>query len=294
MSYLVSLVIDGALAGAIYALIALAFVLVYKASAMLNFALGEWVMFGGLLAGTGMQLLNLGAVGALLFAAVVMAALAAGFSHVVVRRLVGRPAIAAIMVTLGLGMVMRGTAPLLFGGTAEVIPRDLLAHPVSIAGFAVAADRLVAALVAALCTALIGWFYQHSRTGLALRAIADDPQAAMSAGIDVERHLLIAWTLTGVVAVVAGALWTLVAGGGFGLAVVGLKVLPIALIGGLDSVAGTIVAAMAIGVLESLSAGYLDERLGSGFGGLVPYLALLAILVVRPHGLFGRPRIERV
>ena len=141
---------------------------------------------------------------------------------------------------------------------------------------------------------LIGWFYRFSRTGLALRAIADDPQAAMSAGIDVERHLLIAWTLTGVVAVIAGVLWTLVAGSGFGLALVGLKVLPIALIGGLDSVAGTIVAAMAIGVLESLGSGYLDAHIGSGFGGIVPSLTLLAVLAVRPHGLFGRPRIERV
>jgi len=294
VSYFLALVIDGALAGAVYALIALAFVLVYKASSMINFALGEWVMFGALLAGTGAQLLQLGAVGALLFAAVVMMALAAGFSHVVVRRMVGRPAIAAIMVTLGLGMVMRGVAPLLFGETAEVIPRDLLSRPVAIGSLAVASDKLAAAAVAALCTALIGWFYRSSRTGLALRAIADDAQAAMSAGIDVERHLMLVWTLTGVVAVIAGALWTLVAGSGFGLAVVGLKVLPIALIGGLDSIAGTIVAAMAIGVLESLGAGYLDASLGSGFGALVPYLALLVLLVVRPHGLFGRPRIERV
>jgi branched-chain amino acid transport system permease protein len=175
-----------------------------------------------------------------------------------------------------------------------VLPRELLARPLAIAGFEVAADKLVAAIVAALCTALIGWFYHYSRTGLALRAIADDPQAAMATGIDVERHLLIAWTLTGVVAVIAGVLWTLVAGSGFGLALIGLKVLPIVLIGGLDSVAGTIVAAVAIGVLESLGAGYLDEQLGSGFGGLVPYLALLVVLAVRPHGLFGRPRVERV
>jgi branched-chain amino acid transport system permease protein len=294
VSYFLALVIDGALAGAVYALIALAFVLVYKASSMINFALGEWVMFGALLAGTGAQLLQLGALGALLFATVVMMALAAGFSHVVVRRMIGRPAIAAIMVTLGLGMVMRGVAPMLFGETAEVIPRAWLAPPVAIGDLTIARDKLAAASVAVLCTALIGWFYRFSRTGLALRAIADDAQAAMSAGIDVERHLMLAWTLTGVVAVIAGALWTLVAGSGFGLAVVGLKVLPIALIGGLDSIAGTIVAAMAIGVLESLGAGYLDARIGSGFGALVPYLVLIVLLAVRPHGLFGRPRIERV
>lgn len=230
----------------------------------------------------------------LLFAIIVMTALAAGFSQVVVRRLVGRPAIAAIMVTLGLGMAMRGVAPMLFGETAAVIPRELLDRPTSIAGVPVDLARLVAAVVAALCIAVLGCFYRFSRTGLALRAIADDAQAAMSTGIDVERHLMLAWTLSGVVAVISGTLWTLVSGSGFGLALVGLKVLPIALIGGLDSIAGAIAEAVAIGVLESLGAGYLDERIGSGFGSLVPYVALLLLLTMRLHGLFGRPRIERV
>ena len=294
MSFFLALVIDGALAGAIYALIALAFVLVYKASSMINFALGEWIMFGALLAGTGLHALQLGTVGALIFAAVAMVALAAGFTRLVVRHLIGCPAIAAIMVTLGLGMVMRGTAPLLFGGTPGMIPQTFLSEPLAIGGFAIATDKLAAASVAVLCTALIGSFYRYSRTGIALQAMADDAQAAMSVGIDVDRHLLFVWGLTGVVAVVAGVLWVYVAGSGFGVALVGLKVFPIVIVGGLNSVAGTMVAALAIGVLESLGAGYLDDLVGSGFGGIVPYLALLAMLALRPHGLFGRPRIERV
>jgi branched-chain amino acid transport system permease protein len=294
VSFFLALMIDGALAGAIYALIALAFVLVYKASSMINFALGEWIMFGALLAGMGMHVLRLGEAGALAFAVAGMVLLAACFNRLVVRHLVARPAIAAIMVTLGLGMLMRGAASLFLGGTAGLLPQTLLKEPLIVGGLAVAADKLLAATVAALCTVLIGCFYRYSRTGLALQAMADDPQAAMSAGIDVDRHLLIVWALTGVVAVIAGVLWVFVAGSGFGVALVGLKVFPIVIIGGLDSIAGTIVAAVAIGVLESLGAGYLDELVGSGFGGVVPYVALLAMLAWRPHGLFGRPRIERV
>jgi branched-chain amino acid transport system permease protein len=294
MWFFLALVIDGALAGAIYALIALAFVLVYKASGMINFAIGEWIMVGALLAGTGMHLLHLGPVGALILSGTGMIALAAGFCRLAVRRLVARPAISAIMVTLGLGMVMHGIAPLLFASPPGLIPQSLLGEPFVVGSLDIPLNKLAAACVAVLCTAAIGVFYRHSRTGVALRAIADDPQTAMSVGIDVDHHLLIVWGLTGVVSVVAGVLWVYVAGSGFGVALVGLKIFPIVIIGGLDSVAGTTVAAIAIGVLESLSRGYLDDFFGSGFGGIAPYLALLAMLMLRPHGLFGRPRIERV
>ena len=259
---------------------------------MINFALGEWIMVGALLAGLGRHVLGLGAIGALLFAGLGMIVLAACFNHLVVRHLVARPAISAIMVTLGLGMIMRSVTPQLFANVPEMIPPSM--QSVTVGEIIIATDKLVAASIAVLCTAAIGAFYRYSRTGVALRAMADDPQAAMSAGIDTDRHLLFAWALTGVVAVIAGVLWVSVAGSGFGLALVGLKVFPIVIIGGLDSIAGTIVAAIAIGVLESLGAGYLDERLGSGFGTIVPYFVLLVMLAVRPYGLFGRPRIERV
>jgi len=294
MWYFLSLVIDGVLAGAIYALVALAFVLVYKASAMMNFALGEWVVFGALLAGTGLHFLHLGTIGALIFAAIGMIALAAGFYRLVVRRLVGRPALSAIMVTLGLGMVMRGSGLLVFSGVPSLFPPSLLSEPVVIGDVAIPAGKLAAACVAALCVALIGGFWRFSRTGIALRAIADDPQAAMASGIDVDHQLLIVWSLAGMVAVVAGVLWTLVVGGGFGVALIGLKVFPIVILGGLDSIAGTIVAAIVVGMLESLGAGYLDEPLGPGFGSIAPYLVLLAMLMTRPYGLFGQPRVERV
>ena len=284
MWFFAALVIDGALAGIIYALAALAFVLVYKASRMINFALGEWMMFGALLT----------AAGGMIFAAAGMVALAALFNRLVLRHLTARPVISSIMVTLGLGAMMRGIASFLFADTPKSIGLPIPGGTLDLTGIRIPADKLTAAAVAALCIAGLAWFYRRSRTGLALRAIADDPQAAMSAGIDLDRHRLIVWGLTGTIALVSGILWTLVTGGGFGVALVGLKVFPIVIVGGLDSIPGAIAGALAIGILESLGAGYLDPALGGGFGNIASYLALLAMLAVRPQGLFGQPQIERV
>jgi len=294
MAYFVALALDGVLAGTIYALIALAFVLVYKASRVMNFALGEWMVLGAVLAGVGSPSLQLGTVAALAFAVAGLAALAAGFYWLVARRLVARPAIAAIMVTLGLGMAMRGVGLLAFAGAQPLVPPDLFGQPVSIAGLTIVAGKLATAIVASLGVALIGAFWRYSRTGVALRAIADDPQAAMASGIDLDRQLAVVWSLAGMVAVIAGVLWSWVVGGGFGVAMIGLKVFPVVILGGLDSILGTIVAAILVGLLETLGAGYLDRFLGSGFGAIAPYIALLALLMVRPYGLFGQARVERV
>ena len=294
MVFFLSLLIDGALAGAIYTLIALAFVLVYKASRMINFAIGEWVMWGALLVAIGVHALGLGLVGAVIFGCAGMIALAVAFSRLVLRRMTAPPAITLIMITLGLGAVMRSVGAVAFAGVPSAISLPIPAEPIMIGGVPIATDKLVAAIIAALCIALVGAFYRRSRTGLALEAIADDRQTAMSVGIDVDHHFLIVWGIAGVISVAAGVLWTFVSGGGFGLALVGFKVFPIVIIGGLDSITGAIFGAIIIGVLESLGAGYLDPTLGGGFGNIASYLLLIAILVARPAGLLGRPRIERV
>jgi branched-chain amino acid transport system permease protein len=288
------LIINGGLAGAIYALIALAFVLVYKASRMVNFALGEWIMFGSLLASTGSHVIGLDVGGALLFGCVGMALLGVGFNALVLHRLVMRPVISLIMVTLGLGALMRGVAALCFRGVPGAMSLPVAMDPVSVSGIDIAGDKLVAASIATVAVGLVSWFFHGSRTGIALRAIADDQQAALAAGIDIRRHFALVWGATGVISVIAGVLWTFVAGGGFGVALVGLKIFPIVIIGGLDSVVGTIVAAILIGVLESLGTAYLDPHLGGGFGVVACYVLLLIMLTLRPHGLFGRQRPERV
>lgn len=293
MLFFVSLLVDGVLAGAIYALMALAFVVVYKASRMINFALGEWVMFGSRLAATGLHG-GLGPAGALALAGAAMVAFALAFNRVVLRRLVGRPLIGVIMVTLGLGALMRGVAPLLFGGLPAAIPLPIPQAPLEMLGIRIPAGRLAALAAAVVAIAGVSAVFRWSRTGVALRALADDQQVALSVGIDVQRHLAIAWSMVGVLAVIGGTLWTMVTGVGFGLVLLGLKVFPIVVIGGLDSIAGSIVGAVAIGVLESLTAGYVDPLLGAGFSSIAPFLLLLGVLFVRPYGIFGRPDARRV
>ena len=294
MRFFLSLLVDGALAGAVYALVALAFVIVYKTSRMINFALGEWAMVGSRLVATGLHPLGLGLPLAVGGACAVMVGAALGFNRLVVRRLVGRPVIALIMVTLGLGTLMRGAAAVLFQDVPGSIPLPIPTETLEVYGVPVATDRLVAAVLAAACVAAVSWFFRRTRTGVAMRAIADDPQAASSAGIDVDHHLSITWAMVAVIATIAGVLWAFVSGGTFGVVLVGLKIFPIVILGGLDSVPGTVVGAVVIGILESLAAGYIDPHLGGGFSHIASYLVLIAMLFVRPYGLFGRPAIERV
>ena len=294
MLFLVSLVVDGVLAGAVYALIALAFVVVYKASRMINFALGEWLMYGSRLAAVGAYGAGFGAVAALGFAGAAMVAFALGFNRVVLRRLIGQPLISVIMVTLGLGALMRGAAPFLFAHAPARLPLPIPEEPLVILDISIPLSRLIALVVAIVAIAGVSAFFRWSRTGVALRALADDQQVALSVGIDVNRHLAITWGLVGLLAVLAGTLWTLVAGVGFGAALLGLKVFPIVVIGGLDSIPGSIVGAVIIGVLESLTAGYVDPVVGAGFSSVAPYVLLLGVLFVRPYGIFGQGDARRI
>jgi branched-chain amino acid transport system permease protein len=294
MIFFLSLLIEGALAGALYALIALAFVVVYKASRVINFALGEWLMLATLLVAAGLHVLGLNLAGAMAIACAGMFVIASLFNRLILRHLVGQPLISLLMVTLGVAALIRGVTQLAASNVPSRIPPPIPADPLILSDLRIPADKLVAALVAGVSIALVAWFHQRSRTGIALRAIADDQQVAMAVGIDVNRHLMIIWCMAGAICVLAGTLWTFVTGGGFGLGLVGLKILPIVVIGGLDSIAGTIVAALFVGVLESLATGYLDPHLGGGCGVLASYLALLAMLFVRPFGLFGGERVERV
>ena len=293
MTFLLALLIDGALTGAIYALIALSFVVVYKGSRMINFAVGECVTLASRLVAFGVHGLGLGLGGGVAVGCAGMVAVMVGFNEAVLRQLAGRPVIALIMITIGLGALLRGATSLMLGGVPSGI-MGALPEPIVVGGVRIAVEKLVAALVALACVAAVSVALQRSRTGVALRAIADDQQSAMAAGIDLHRYFGLTWALMGVISVLGGTLWTVVAGGGFGMALVGLKVFPIVIIGGLDSVGGTIVGAVLVGVLESLAAGYVDPVVGGGFSNIASYLVLLTLLFVRPYGLFGRPDARRV
>jgi len=292
--FFLSLLVDGALAGAIYALISLAFVFVYKASRIVNFALGEWMMAGAFLVGIGQGAHGLGLSLAILFAAGSMALFGIAFNAAVLQRVTGRPVVCVIMITIGLGAMMRGVMALFFTDTPKALDLPPLLPPLNLYGIPIALEKLIAAGIAVAIIASFSWFYQRSRVGLRLRALSGDPQAAMAAGINLRRLFALLWGMTGAISVAAGMLWVFAGGGGFGMALVGLKIFPIVIIGGLDSLPGTIIAAMLIGLLETLGAGYLDPLLGSGCGLIASWLLMIAMLMARPYGLFGQVPAVRV
>ncbi|WP_089722335.1 branched-chain amino acid ABC transporter permease, partial [Candidatus Entotheonella palauensis] len=280
MWFFSELLIDGMLSGSLYALISLAFVVVYKASRMINFALGEFILLASKLVATGLNAFGLGVIGSLGFGCAGMGVFAIGLNRWVLRRLIGQPLISFIMVTIGLGIFMRASTVFVFSGIPGSIQLPLKEEPIRLMGLLISPDELITVVVAIVTITTVAWFFQRSRTGVALRAIADDQQAAMLVGIDLNRHFTITWAIAGTICAIAGTLWTFISGGGFSLILVGLKVFPIVIIGGLDSIPGVIIGAIFVGILESLAGGYIDPVL-TGFSRVSAYLVLLIILFVR-------------
>jgi len=292
--FIAILLANGLLVGSMYALVALGFVLIYKATDAINFAQGEFVMFAGFLAAGATHLAGFPWWISALLAVLGMVVFAFGLERVVLRPLLGRPIIAVIMATLGLGFVLRGVATLAFGGGTQTIPLPVGDEPVLLGPLILPPIQLVGAGVSLAFLGIFGWFFLKSRIGVAMRAVADSQQVAMAMGINVRRYFALAWALAGVVSALGGVLWGAMLGVDNQLALVGLKVFPVMILGGLDSILGAVVGGLIVGVVESLSAGFLDPLVGGGTKDFIPYLLMIAVLMVRPEGIFGRRRIERV
>jgi branched-chain amino acid transport system permease protein len=285
---------NGVLIGLMYALIALGFVLVYKATDAFNFAQGEFVMFSGFLVAVG-----LGSYGAPLWLAVsaallVMAAFGFGLERVVLRPMIGRPVIGVIMATIGLAAVLRGFGPLLWGAATKALPLPIPDTPIVLGPLLIPPIQIVGAATSLVFLAAFGWFFLRSRAGIAMRAVADSQQVAMAMGIDVERYFALAWAMTGVVSALGGVVWGNLLGVDVQLSLVGLKVFPVVILGGMDSVPGAVVGGLIVGVVENVAAGYLDPYVGGGTKDFAPYLLMIAALMIRPYGIFGKEIIERV
>lgn len=294
MDYFLPLVLNGLLSGAVYALVGAAFVVVYRASGILNFALGEWVSLGARLTGVGMQSGSLHLVPALAVAIAMTTAIAALFNHIVVRRLIGRPFVAMVMATLALGILMQAGGRLALVGLGDDISLKFAQGVLWLGPVAVPTSRLLASGVALALLGLAIAFFRYTRAGLAIRALADDSPAATGVGISIVRYLTLAWVISAMLAVAGGVLWRIDGLGGFSMALVLIKVLPVVVIGGLTSFAGAFVGALIVGVAESLTAGYLDPVIGSGFAGVIAAVLVIAMLWVRPNGLFGERPVSRV
>ena len=292
--FIAILLASGVLVGAMYALVALGFVLIYKATDAIDFAQGEFVMFAGFLAAAAIHLAGLPWWVSALLTVAAMIAFAFGLERVVLRPLLGRPIIAVIMATIGLAAVLRGAATLAFGGGTQTIPLPISDSPLLLGPLILPPIKLVGAAVSLGFLAAFGWFFLKSRIGVAMRAVADSQQVAMAMGINVRRYFALAWALAGIVSALGGVLWGSMLGVDNQLALVGLKVFPVMILGGLDSIVGAVVGGLIVGVVESLSAGFLDPLVGGGTKDFVPFLLMIAVLMVRPEGIFGRRRIERV
>jgi branched-chain amino acid transport system permease protein len=292
--FIAILTANGVLVGSMYALVALGFVLIYKATDAINFAQGEFVMFAGFLAAAAIALGGVPWWVGILAAVAGMIALGFGLERVVLRPLLGRPIIAVIMATIGLASVLRGTATLAFGAGIKTIPLPIQNTPILVGPLILPPVELVGAGVSLAFLAGFAWFFLKSRVGVAMRAVADNQQVAMAMGINVRRYFALAWALGGVVSALGGVLWGAMLAVDNQLALVGLKVFPVVILGGLDSILGAVVGGLVVGVVESLAAGFLDPVVGGGTKDFVPYLLMIAVLMIRPEGIFGRRRIERV
>jgi branched-chain amino acid transport system permease protein len=294
MAFFFDLFVNGLMIGSMYALVALGFVLIYKATSVVNFAQGELVMFGGYIAAALVVLYKLPLPIALPVLLGAMVALGFIVERGVLRPMVGQNVISVVMVTVGLAQVFQGSAAMLWGAQTKNIPLPIPLEPYVIWEIYLSPVNIVAAVVSGVFLVAFVWFFRKSRMGIAMRATANDQQAAMAVGINVRLVFALSWAIAGLAAALGGVLWGNLIGVDTQLALVGLKVFPAVILGGLDSVPGALVGGLIIGAVESVAAGYVDPYVGGGTKDFLPYLLMILALMVRPYGFFGREIIERV
>jgi branched-chain amino acid transport system permease protein len=309
MGFFLETLMGGLMAGMLYSLIALGFVLIYKASGVFNFAQGAMVLFAALAMARfsewipqalGFESRLLANLLAFMGAMLVMVAVAWLIERLALRRLVNQEGITLLMATLGITYFLDGFGQSVFGNDIYKIDVGMPKDPVIVlenafqGGVLINKEDLYAALIAAALVGLLALFFQKTATGRALRAVADDHQAAQSIGIPLGRIWVIVWSVAGFVALVAGIIWGSKLGVQFSLSLVALKALPVVILGGLTSVPGAIVGGLIIGAGEKLSEIYLGPMLGGGIEIWFAYVLALLFLLVRPQGLFGEKIIDRV
>ena len=293
MEFFIEVLVGGLLAGVMYSLVALGFVLIYKASGVFNFSQGALVLFAAL---TFVSLEKMGLPFWLALAAtlLIMVAMGIAIEKVVLRPLVNQPPITLFMATIGLTFFIEGLAQTLWGTDVHGLELGIADEPFDIGGVFISKFDLFAAGLSGVLVAALALFFNKTKLGRALRAVADDHQAALSVGIPLQHIWAIVWAVAGFVALVSGLLWGSRLGVQFALTLVVLKALPVLILGGFTSVPGAIVGGLIIGAGEKLAEVYLGPYLSGGIENWFPYMLALLFLLVRPEGLFGEKHIERV
>jgi branched-chain amino acid transport system permease protein len=309
MGFFLEVVLGGLMAGVLYSLVALGFVLIFKASGVFNFAQGAMVLFAALAMArlsewipeiTGIDNLWLANLLAFALAALVMWGVAVAVERIVLRPLVNQEGVTLLMATLGVTYFLDGFGQTIWGSDIYKIDLGISKDPLILfdsvfeGGILLNRDDIVAAVMAVLLVAVLALFFQKTATGRALRAVADDHQAAQSIGIPLNRIWVIVWTVAGFTALVAGMVWGSKLGVQFSLAILALKALPVVIVGGFTSVPGAIIGGLIIGLGEKLAEIYLGPIIGGGLENWFAYAVALMVLLVRPQGLFGERIIDRV
>jgi branched-chain amino acid transport system permease protein len=292
-AFLVEVLLGGLFTGLMYSLVALGFVLIFKASGVFNFAQGVMVLFAALTL-VGLMERGLPVAAALVITMAVMVALAFLIERVVLRPLVNQEAIILFMATIGLNFFLEGFGELLWGANVKKLDVGVPDRSFMVAGVQINQLEMSAAATAAVLVAVLAVFFQRTRIGRALRAVADDHEAALSIGIPLKTIWLIVWSVAGLVAIVAGIMWGAKSGVQFSLSLVALKALPVLILGGFTSVPGAIVGGLIVGVGEKLGEIYWGPLVGGAIENWFAYVVALVFLLFRPQGLFGEKIIERV
>ena len=295
MDIFLQLIVSGIAVGGVYALIALGFVLIYKATSVINFATGEFMMVGAYVCLTLLTYLKIPFAFVLVFTLAFAFMMGIVIERLILRPLIGEPIISVIMVTIGLSSILKGLAHMIWTADFRSFPEILPAEPWDL-GFAIVPSALkwgfVFAIIGVIVFTLI---FKHTRMGIAMRANASDQQVAQSMGISAKMIFALSWSFAACAAAIGGIVIGNIGGIHPQLGLVGLRVLPVVILGGLDSIVGAAVSGVIIGVLENLGGGYIKDLTGlRGMGPVAPFFVLVIILWVRPTGLFGKKEIERV
>ena len=292
--FFLQLVIQGLAVGSVYALVALGFVLIYKASSVINFAQGELLMVGAYICLALLTTYQVPFWAGFFLTMAFSVILALFIERLVLRPMIGEPAISIIMITIGLSLVLKSFVAAIWGTQIKVFPPIFPETPLKVGEIVVSQVYVYTFLASMIFLVLFALFFKYSRMGIAMRATANSNQVALSMGISVKKVFAISWCVAAVVSAVGGILIGNINGVNSTLAGVGLKVFPAVILGGLDSIPGAVLGGLIIGILENLSGGYLDHFFGGGVKEVAPFVVLVIILMIKPYGLFGTEEIERV
>jgi branched-chain amino acid transport system permease protein len=295
MTFLLQLVITGFALGMIYALVAIGFVIILKCSEAFNIAQGHFVMIGGYLGYTFLVTFGLPIWASLLLAIITAIIMGLAIERLTLRPLVGQPVVAIIMMTIALSTVLEGLATLFWGGEYKTYHGVLPTVTLQLGELSIPSETTIGMIISIVAVAILVFLFRYTKIGLAIRATADDEQVVQSVGIRVTTIYALSWAIASVVGVIGGILLGGVSGVMIPLSQVGIKAFAVVLLGGANSFGGAIVAGIILGVLENVAAGYLDPLLpGGGLANVFPFIVMIIVLTIRPYGLFGQVRIERI